>query len=478
MKKNIVQDVIPPKKSIRNITLGSKSRAEEEKPQIKTPPRREEKREKREELMDYEREVPLKQAPIRVEKRKESVPPPDEPKLPPTYNYEYGEPKKSSKKLLYFALVVFVLTLAFGISALFKGAKISITPKEDSQPLNATFTAKKDISDSSLGFQVVTVTKDAEKAVAATGQENVSKKAQGTIIIYNNYNTQSQKLVATTRFETPEGLIFRLVNAVTVPGQQVKDGKTVAGSVEVQVEADKAGDAYNVSFKDFTIPGFKGDPKFTKVYARSKTEMSGGFSGLQKVVSSAAVSQADKDLEAELISQLSKDIVSQIPDNFVLYSTSLTYKFDAATQTNPTGTASTTNAMLRKKGVASAVIFDKSALSRAIIAKVSPDVASDLVRVINLSLLNFTFSSTTKNTFDPTTTSSITFTLQGEADIVWNVDENKLKSDLLGLSKDSAKSVIANYGGIKEAWVETRPFWNQTIPTSPKNVTVVNTLTN
>ena len=469
MKKNIVQDVIPPKKSIRNIKLPAKSRIQTE------------------EETSFERPAAINREHVRehvkIERRTEVVS--EDTNLEendakamaiPPYKYEYKEPKKSGKKFLYISLALFILVLTFAVSALFKSAKITVTPKQDSRQLDATLSAKKDALVGGLGFQVVTVTKEAEKSVTATGEQNVSTKATGKIIIYNNFSKEPQKLVATTRFETPEGLIFRLVEAATVPGQQVKDGKTVAGSLEVTVEADKPGTTYNITFKDFTIPGFKGDPKYTKVYGRSKTEMSGGYSGLQKVVSPENLKEAGKDLESQLASILSKDIVSQIPENFVLYPNSIVYKYDNAAQVAPSGAAaSSSSAVIKEKGTATAIIFDKTTLTKLILMKVSPDIGDNIVKIVDVDQLDFAYDK--KEVFDPATGTEVTFTLKGPTNIVWIYEANKLKTDLLGLSKTNARAIIGNYGSIKEAWVETRPFWNQTIPSNPKKVTIVDTLT-
>ena len=88
--------------------------------------------------------------------------------------------------------------------------------------------------------------------------------------------------------------------------------------------------------------------------------------------------------------------------------------------------------------------------------------------------LEFSYS---KPGFDPDSDTSLTFTLKGSPNLVWIFDENKLKNDLLGLSRTKAKTVLATYDTIQEAWVETHPFWNQKIPSNPDKVTLVNTLT-
>ncbi len=474
--KKIVQDVIPPKKSIRNVKIPSKS-APVSAPIItpKASSVRLRKEIDSKPLLDdfskvrkSEEETVLTTEPPIFNKNHSHTP--DHVEEPSrSYKYEFDEPKKNSRKVLYFSIFILLVICGFSVSAFFKSAKITITPKNETATLDANFSAQKDISDSDLSFQLVTVAKDVEKNVESSGEAKVDKKAKGTITIYNIFSSQPQKLVATTRFETPEGLIFRLVSAVTVPGSSVKAGKTVAGSVDVVVEADKSGADYNVSYKDFTLPGLKGDPKYSKVYARSKTEMTGGFSGMQKTVSQATVDSTETELETELKTDLSKDISTQIPADFVLLPSSLVYKIDPVTQAN----SSTGGAVLKKKGVAYGVIFNRSALSKVLLTKLIPKSSEDLVRVSNLNELNFSYTADVSDINNATT---ISFSLKGEPKFVWIVDENKLKSELLGLSKKEAESIISKYKNINEVWIETRPFWNRAIPKDSNRVTLINTL--
>lgn len=473
MKKNVVQDVLPPKKSIRNVEMPSRTRdfvSDTEREYSAPAPKSARKSAPKED--PFTRSVNIRQeAPLRIEPADAGIPPISN--TPPSYKYDFDEPKEGrSKKVSYIIGFITILVLAFGISALFRSAQIKIAPREEVKTLNDVFVAKKDISPNNLGFQVVSITKDVEKTVDSidtSGSQKVEKKSQGKIIIYNNFGSEPQKLVATTRFQTPEGLIFRITSAVTIPGKTVKDGKTIPGSVEADVEADKVGPSYNIGLKDFTIPGLKGDPKYKAIYARSKTEMTGGFSGVQKVVNPDVLTKLEKEMEDGLKNSLSNDLVNQIPADFILFPSGLTYKYDSVTQT----ALANGNVVLKKKGQTMAVIFDKSGLSKAIQAKVLPEALNSTVKIANLDKLVFAYASSTSVS---NSTQSISFTLSGSPDFVWVVDENKLKTDLLGLSKTSAKSVIASYSSVKEAWILTRPFWNQNIPSDAKKVTIINTL--
>jgi hypothetical protein len=458
MKKNLVQDVVP-KKSIRNVRLSSRKDSDK----ISSSKFREEESKITPQEEDFTRSVPIvKQAPMRIEPLVKNPP---ETFNSPTYKYEFNEPKKTSKKWFYISSLVFILVIAFAVSAFFKNATIKISPKQEARNISESFIAKKDVA-TGLSYQTVNVSKDVEKTATATGEEKVERKAQGKIVIYNNFNNQSQKLVATTRFQTPEGLIYRLISPAVVPGKEVKDGKTVPGSVEVTVEADKPGISYNIGLKDFTIPGFKGDPKYTSVYARSKTEMTGGFSGMQKVVSKEALDTADKEMRAELEATLLKDIEAQIPANFISYKDGLSFEFEPTVQV-PDSTK--TDVVLRKRAKVTAIILDKGALSRALLTKLMPDVESEAIKISNLADLNF------KITGGSDLDKQISFSIGGNANFVWIFDENKLKTELLGLSKKSAKLVISQYPAVSEAWIETKPFWNQTIPRDPESVTLTNT---
>ncbi len=456
-KKKLVQDIVPAHRSIRNV--GIPSRRERITPDSSA--------------VAFSDIKPKKVSPlgrsvgIKIEKEEIKIPPKSNKVEVEKYAFEYEDRPKSSKKILYGAILLFVIALVFGISALFKSAIVGVTPKNEIVTFDEKFTAKKDNNNGGLAFQTVVLSKDMEKTVSATSEQKVSRKATGQIMVYNNYSVEPQKLLINTRFQTLEGLIFKSVGAINIPGKTA-----IAGSVLVDVYADAPGDKYNVGLKDFTIPGFKSDPRFSKIYARSKTPMSGGFEGMQKVVEGGVLKATEAELEAKVKEYLSREILSQIPANFVLYTGSISYVYSAITQATEPGAEN--SAVLRKKGTAIAIIFDKGSLSRAIISKALASMTVDMVKISNLE--SFEFSYPTDSTFESNTSNTLDFTLKGDAKFEWIFDENKLKSDLLGLSDDKARIVISNYKSIKESWIKIQPIWNKIIPNDPNKVKLVNTL--
>jgi len=176
--------------------------------------------------------------------------------------------KKWEWKLIFWALLLaLLLALVFFVANYFAMATIEVTPVTRSSQIDTNFTATVGESESELIFHFTSLSEVKAKEVPATIEKKIQKKASGTVTIFNAYNGESQRLIKNTRLESADHKIFRIDQSVVVPGAKVVDGKTVPGSVDSVVYADVAGKEYNIGLGDFTIPGFKGDPRYSKFYS-------------------------------------------------------------------------------------------------------------------------------------------------------------------------------------------------------------------
>lgn len=161
--------------------------------------------------------------------------------------------------------------------------------------------------------------KNISKLFLASGRAQVSQKATGRITIYNAYSSEPQILVATTRFTTPDGKIFRLDDQVLVPGAEIKDGKIAASRVDANVTADKAGPAANVGpTEKLVIPGFKGTPRYNGFYGAFEKGTSGGFVGERAVPTDADIASAKEKTTEILRSALESNLLQNQPEGFVV----------------------------------------------------------------------------------------------------------------------------------------------------------------
>lgn len=302
----------------------------------------------------------------------------------------------------------------------------------------------------------------------ATGKDlGSAAKAVGTITISNAFSEASQPLVATTRFETADGKLYRLVDGVTVPGARVEDGKTTSGKIEARVIADQAGAKYNLASGTFSIPGFKGGPKYEKITAEVKMAFAGG--GDDTSDAKLSVSQSDLDLaKAAAIEEAKKTVIGSLSDTLKNGEVALGPSFQAALIGTPVapavGAGAETFEYEARFQVKGFVISE--ATVRGIIDQEKTESSGVVLRPYRYSV---NYGAVLAN-FE---TKRVDFTVESKVLFRAPLDSTVLKSGLLGLDEDGIRSYLAEHPEIKRLQVEFKPkIFIATIPDDPERVTV------
>lgn len=371
---------------------------------------------------------------------------------------------KYARVFLWGALIVIVALV--GLSLLFSGARVVVTPLHKDVRVDGSFTAfRAGEGNGAFEYQLIKSEKTVSSVVPALGESEAKEYASGTIIIFNGYSSTPQRLVKNTRFETSEGLIFRIADSVTVPGERSEGGKTIPGSVEVVVRADEPGEKYNIPLSDFTIPGFKGDPRYESFYARSKTLMTGGFVGVRPSVDEATLKEATDKLQAEVRKTLADEAMAQKPEGFYLYD-SMIFVDVAPPSVTPSGS----EAQVSVTGTLYGVLFNKESFAALLAAELVPGYDGETVRLSDETELSIKpEAGEAERPFDAP---SLNFTASGNARIIWVFSEEQLKQDLAGRPKEALPTILSGYGSIDEARAIFRPFWKQSFPETPGDIEV------
>ncbi|MBX4189449.1 hypothetical protein KW785_02535 [Candidatus Parcubacteria bacterium] len=406
--------------------------------------------------------------------RKEAVdiaPPPRMPPTPPREEYTYTspQPRGGRKVSAWLGAIAVVLILALAGFSLFGGATLTYVPRTAELAFsNNSYTAVKSAEPGSgkLLFSVIQLTGDKSASAPATGSEQVSVKAQGTIVVYNNYSSEPQKLIANTRFQTTDGKIYRIKSGITVPGKKTSGTGSQPGSIETQVVADQPGTEYNIGLSDFTLPGLKDSPQYSSVYARSKTSMTGGFVGTRGKVGESDMAKAKSLLEDALKIELQNQARAQVPPDFILFPDLSQITYDAPT----TGSSTATGAVVSEHANFTGVIFKKSELA-AFLAdqKVDKDAPVGPVEITDFSKIEVASSGSKSDLLGAT---SITFQINGSATLLWTTNEASLASDLSGKKKAELSNILKNYPSILSASATVRPFWKSSFPNDPKKIKI------
>jgi hypothetical protein len=270
--------------------------------------------------------------------------------------------------------------------------------------------------------------------------------------------------VATTRFQSPEGKIFRIDRNIIVPGAEIEEGKIVPSSIEVEVIADQPGTDYNIGPTNFTIPGFKGTPKYASFYAKSKTEMAGGFTGKVKVVLAEDLERAEEDLTEELKNEVNQTIQEQIPTDLKLVEGGLKEKITKVS-TVEEGTEAD-NFTIEIKAIVRALLFKEEDLKSLADLNLISQIRENKMPLPETQQINY------EEPVIDWTKGEVTFNLHINEGVVWQIDTAALKKDLAGQSEVEVRSYLANRSEIEKAKVTFWPFWVKRIPLQEKKIEI------
>jgi hypothetical protein len=237
-------------------------------------------------------ELRVQKAEAKEDKQKKQEPP----KIHQTEKKQFPLWKK------FFVLLIIFAALFVSLSQfVFNRSEIQISPKTDNFVLSdklgvSTSKASVNVAAAVIPGKIIEEEKTVSQDFTSSGKTQEGGKATGRIRVYNNYSTSPQVLIATTRFISSEGKLFRAAEKVTVPGATSEKGKLQPGYADVNVIADQAGEDYNIAPTTFSIPGFLGTAKYTAFYGKSLEAMAGGFLGQGSQVTKEDLDKAGKTL--------------------------------------------------------------------------------------------------------------------------------------------------------------------------------------
>ena len=391
--------------------------------------------------------------------------------------YEYYYPKTnkdtksifSNKRKFFFGGigVIFILGFIFLMMTILASAKVTILVKNQDLNIEAMpLVASIGLNGDNVKYEVIKISKKANAKIKATGEEMVENKASGKIIIYNNFSTEPQRLIVRTRFESTDGLLYRIPESVIVPGKVVKNGISTPGSIEVLVFADEAGEKYNIKKTDFKIPGFKNDAiRYKEFYARSSTEMEGGFIGKMKTVSQTEKEQVLSKIESDLISEITKEIETKLPKELVFLKDSIVYSKSELPKEEDGNDVSVGTEM-----TALVILLDKETLSKNIIAKYKneyPDWQN-----IEAKITDFSKLSIVNKPLIVDDGLDMNISISGQTKMEALIDPEKIKNMILGLKRKDLYNTLTKIDGVVSIKAAIKPMWKQSFPKNPSKINV------
>jgi len=390
------------------------------------------------------------------------------------HRYEETKPAKKSRKakkfLIIFSVLLVLAIIGYVALMVLPKVDIKIVTKKVNWQNQISITVNKNLNqidaDSlQIPGEVIKQQKNTVLQFTPTGKKYIEKKAYGTVTIYNAYSSAPQTLVATTRLETPDGKIYRLVDKVTIPGAKVDGGKITPSSTSANVAADKAGPDYNIgAVEKLTIPGLKGTPKFDSFYAKAPNGFAGGFLGQGLYPTADDIRKAKEQAQGTMQEALMAVFLSQVPQGFTYVENSVNATTTKIT-VNTTTDANNQFSVVADGQVQVMVFQESDVLS---LLKQLAQKGASLSQDYTEKSKTLTYGKATTDWKLGKMSLPVNYSI-----VYWEpIDIGQLSSAVAGKSDVDLKSYILNLPGVDRLSVSFWPFWVSSVP---KNTDKINT---
>jgi len=321
-----------------------------------------------------------------------------------------------------------------------------------------------------------------------TGNKFEGKNATGTITIINT-SGKPWPLVEQTRFQTSDGLVYRIQQAVTVPAATISS----AGRIDAYVVADEVdangqtiGERGNIQPSKFFLPGLSEDNR-QKISAESSGSFSGGQTISHKMVTKEDLEAAKGKMEAEVRNAAEEQLKEQV------IKMNQEKSMDLTLLTGNNAIILGTPTVIIPQGLEGQIV-DQFEISGSIPAKGIAYNYNELANILKAKLklskspekkLIRIDSESITIRIEPTEEGAdnsklkITATIKGVEQ--YEIDPEKengkrlienIKEHILGKSIQEAETYIQQLPSINKVQISSWPAWSPTIPNVPDNIKI------
>ncbi|MBI4135902.1 hypothetical protein HY477_04190 [Candidatus Uhrbacteria bacterium] len=369
-------------------------------------------------------------------------------------------PLSSIYRRIAISFVVLTVLLV-GVIVFFSLSKatIVVTPKDEIKSAEFLVTVRSAQASGALPEGVVAglyeeKTIEEEVQFEASGATEQQGRAEGKVTLVNT-TSSAQPLVATTRLLSEGGILFRMRDAATVPGN---------GRVEIMAYADETGASGDIGPSKFTIPGLNAAKQKT-IYGESSAAMTGGAKTVRTVTS--------EDLErakAEVIAKAEQKVKDELKKSpgaalgGVFVSSELLEVVSDAKKGEERQTFTT-----RAKVNAQMLTYDKAAVIALAHEKIEDNVALDrqIVKfnddtlVINIKNIN-------------SETGEVQLSVYADAQVQLNAASPILDAvKIAGILPKEAQQYLESFDAVESVEIRLFPTWQKRIPTMPDRIKIV-----
>ena len=360
------------------------------------------------------------------------------------------------KRVIWVGLAVALIVGYVAFMALFTKANVTLYAAGSKVQIDTSFAVDTnggtDAKAGVIAGQAVSSAKDLSGSFAPTGQKDVGTKASGQMTI-NNKTNDDRTFVAGTRFQAPDGKVFRSDADVVIPHAFLEKFTAKAGSNTVHVTSDATGDSYNESPANYTIPAIGAPDQFTAQGA----QMSGGTSKTVTIVAQADIDKAKADLLAKDKASAETNLKGKVPSGYLAMPDS-TQVVPGAAVSSPAVGEEANSATLTMPVTSSLLTVKKSDYTNFILAQEQAQVGpKNQIYTDGIDAAQITAG-------DKDAQKRPTFKFAAQAYGGVRLDSAGIISQLKGKRYGDAIDIAGKQPGVQRAEVVISPAWATSVP--------------
>lgn len=382
-----------------------------------------------------------------------------------THAFIPTEPTHKKKKyILIISLTLVFLVILYILGMYISRAKINIYERSIPFSLeNITMELPHETKTDKerLSFQTMTVTTEITREIFGSELKEVTGKAKGSVVFFNEYSKTSQTIKSGTRLIGSNGKTYQTQQTTTIPGYTLdsKKKKVAGTSSSVSIIATEVGASSNSEGLSFSISGYSGTRK-SQIYARSAGALIGGETGMRHTVSEAEKPAVLESLKTQLTERLKRETRAQIPFELITYPDLQFVSIDTdSLKLEGEGVKFTA----KIKGSMVSYLIPKSLFESAIAKEVLSDHSYTSVAIPAISSLSVNPKSAIPANIQ-TLPESIFIEISGSGYIITKAPVQRVKESLIGAKRGNFDEIIAIFPEINSASFRLTPFWSQFFP--------------
>lgn len=381
-------------------------------------------------------------------------------------------PHRKKKHVVFFGILLFVVTTLYILGMYTVRAKVTIIERSIPFTLeDATIELPHEtVSDTQrLSFQTMTVTSEIKREIFGSELTQVTGKAKGSIVFFNEYSKTAVSMKSGTRIVGSNGKTYQTQQSTVVPGYTIdsKKKKVAGTSPAVAIIAVDTGSASNSAGLSLSIAGYSGTKK-AQLYARSVGEFKGGEAGMRHTVSDAERPGLLESLKTQLTERLRRETRAQIPAGLITYPDLQFVSIDTdSLDLEGEGVQFTATI----KGSMVSYLIPQSLFESALAKEALSDHSYNEVTIPGLASLSVNPASPIPaNSQNPP--EEISLEISGSGIIITKAPLSRIQEALIGSKRGSFDTIISTFPEVASAKYNLLPFWGPFFPKEASSITI------